>query len=206
MIGKRIRTLREETGISQADLAAKLNVSRMTLNNYENEKRVPDIDFAIDTANYFGVTVEYLSGRTEYRDKDDMEVSLKKAEELFRTMEKLPQRASQSLISSLIETLDKAIEMELPEDTLYVLNNSCIQMRGMLYEYEKLQKSIVPPSVELKRRKVPESQIRLAVQDKPRAIYDAVFKMENTVGSVVQKCAKTMIVELEKLLEEALRE
>lgn len=206
MIGKRIRTLREEKGISQADLAEKLNVSRMTLNNYENEKRVPDIDFAIDTANYFDVTVEYLSGRTEYRDKDDMEVSLKKAEELFRTMENLPQRESQSLISSLIETLDKAIEMELPEDTLYVLNNSCIQMRGMLYEYEKLQKSIVPPIVELKRRKVPESQIRLAVQDKPRVIYDAAFHAVSIIGDTINICAKAMEQEFVKLIKEALGE
>ena len=204
MIGKRIRTLREEQGISQADLAAKLNVSRMTLNNYENEKRVPDIDFAIDAANHFGVTIEYLSGRTEYRDRDDMEISLKKAEELFRTMEKLPQRESQSMISNLIETLDKAIEMELPVDTLYVLNNCCIQMRGMLYEYEKLQKSIVPPIVELKRRKVPTSQIRLAVQDKPRAIYDTAFHMENTIGSTVQDCVKAMIQELDKLVDKAI--
>lgn len=204
MIGKRIKTLRDERGISQAELAAALGVSRMTVNNYENEKRVPDIGFAMNAANYFGVTVEYLSGRTEYRYKDDIEVSMKKAEELFRAMEKLPQRESQAMVSYLIETLDKAIEMEMPSDTLYVLSNCCIQMRGLLYEYDKLQKSIVPPIVELKRRKVPEDMIRHSVKDKPRAVYDHAFHMMDSVGETVQTCAKAMVAELEKLVGEAL--
>ena len=33
----------------------------------------------------------------------------------------------------------------------------------------------MPPIVDLKRRKMSESQIRLAVQDRPRAIYDKAF-------------------------------
>lgn len=204
MIGKRIRTLREEQGISQADLAAKLNVSRMTLNNYENEKRVPDIEFAIDAANYFGVTVEFLSGRTEFRGRDDMDVSLKKVEGLFRAMEKLPQPECQSMISNLIETLDKAVEMEMSSNTLYVLNNCCIQMREILFGYEKLQKSIVSLIVELKCCKMPESQIRLATQDKPRAIYDAAFHVVNTIGDTANTCAKAMIQELHKSIDNAI--
>jgi len=206
MIGRRIKTLRDEKGLSQAALASALGVSRMTVNNYENEKRAPDIDFAMNAADYFGVTVEYLTGRTEYRYKDDIAVSLDKVEKLFRTMEKLPQRESQAMVSYLIEALEKAVEMEMSSDTLYVLSNCCIQMRGMLYEYEKLQKSIVPPIVELKRRKVPESQIRLAVQDKPRAVYDTAFDMVDSVADTVKSCAKAMVQELGKLAEEALGE
>lgn len=47
MIGKRIRALREEQKIMQEEFASCLDISRMTFNNYENEKRVPDINFAI---------------------------------------------------------------------------------------------------------------------------------------------------------------
>jgi len=206
MIGRRIKTLRDEKGLSQAELASALGVSRMTVNNYENEKRAPDIDFAMNAADYFGVTVEYLTGRTEYRYKDDIVVSLEKSEKLFRTMENLPQRESQAMVSYLIETLEKAVEMDMPSDTLYVLSNCCIQLRGLLYEYEKLQKSIVPPIAELKRRKVPERQIRLAVQDKPRAVYDIAFDMADSVADTVKTCAKAMAQVLDKLVDETLAE
>jgi len=148
MIGKRIKILRDERRMSQEELAKAIGCSRVSITNYEAGKRVLDVNIAMNAADFFGVTVDYLTGRTEYRYKDDIEVSL-----------------------------EKAVEMEIPSDTLYVLCNCCIQMRGLLYEYEKMQKSIVLPIVELKRRKVPESQIRLTVQDKPRAVYDKAFDM-----------------------------
>jgi|GEM_PF-847476 len=177
MIGKRIKILRDERRMSQEELAKAIGCSRVSITNYEAGKRVPGVNIAMNAADFFGVTVDYLTGRTEYRYKDDIEVSL-----------------------------EKAVEMEIPSDTLYVLCNCCIQMRGLLYEYEKMQKSIVLPIVELKRRKVPESQIRLTVQDKPRAVYDKAFDMADTVADTVKSCAKAMVVELDKLVEEALGE
>ena len=177
MIGKRIKILRDERRMSQEELAKAIGCSRVSITNYEAGKRVLDVNIAMNAADFFGVTVDYLTGRTEYRYKDDIEVSL-----------------------------EKAVEMEIPSDTLYVLCNCCIQMRGLLYEYEKMQKSIVLPIVELKRRKVPESQIRLTVQDKPRAVYDKAFDMADTVADTVKSCAKAMVVELDKLVEGALGE
>ena len=47
----------------------KPGVNRMTINNYELGKRVPDLDFAIKAADYFSVSLEYIAGRTEYTDK-----------------------------------------------------------------------------------------------------------------------------------------
>ena len=206
MIGERIKKLRDGKGLSQAELAIALGCSRMTINNYETEKRIPDIEFAINTANFFDVTVEYLSGRTEFRDKDDIIISVKKAEELMRTIEKLPQSESQRMLSYLIEVLDNAKENGLDKPVIFMLSNCFIQANKMVVGFESLQKSIVPSIVELHRRKVPESQIRLAVMDKPSAIYQYAFEASRAITDTIQSCTNEIKTELEQSVKNALSE
>ena len=206
MIGGRIKTLREEKGMSQAELAAALGCSRMTINNYEAEKRIPDIEFAMNLANYFDVTVEYLSGRTEFRDKDDIEITVQKAEQLVQIIEKLPQSESQRMLSYFQEVLEKAKENELEKSIIFALSNCFIQLRKTLDGYENLQKSIVPPIVELRRRKVPESQIRLAVKDKENAIYQYSFEAMQIISDVLKSFTDEMKKSLGRSVEEALKE
>lgn len=206
MIGGRIKTLREERNMSQAELAAALGCSRMTINNYETEKRIPDIEFAMNLANYFDVTVEYLSGRTEFRDKDDIAVSVKKAEQLVKTIETLPQRESQRMLSYFQEVLEKAKENELEASVIFALSNCLIQLKNALSGYENLQKSLVPPIVELRRRKMPESQIRLAVKDKENAVYQYSFEAIQVISDVFKSFTDEMKKGLEKSVDDALKE
>lgn len=65
MFAARLREKREELGISQKDLAKQLNVSSSTVGMWERGKRNPDNDTLPKIANYFGVTVDYLLGRTD---------------------------------------------------------------------------------------------------------------------------------------------
>lgn len=74
--------------------------------------------------NYFDVTVEYLSGRTEFRDKEEITVSVQKAEQLVQIIEKLPQSESQRMLSYFQEVLEKAEENKL-EFSLFSLMLSC---------------------------------------------------------------------------------
>lgn len=206
MIGGRIKTLREERNMSQAELAAALGCSRMTINNYETEKRIPDIEFAMNLANYFNVTVEYLSGRTEFRDKDDIAVSVQKAEQLVQIIEKLPQSESQRMLAYFQEVLEKAKENELEASVIFTLSNCFIQLKKSLSGYENLQKSIVPPIVELRRRKVPESQIRLAIKDKENAIYQYSFEAIQTISDVLKSYTGEIKRKLEKSVEDAINQ
>ena len=206
MIGGRIKTLREEKGMSQAELAKAIGCSRMTINNYETEKRIPDIDFAMNLANYFHVTVEYLSGRTEFRDKEDIAVTVQKAEQLVQIIERLPQSESQKMLSYFQEVLEKAKENELEASVIFALSNCFIQIRKTLNGYENLQKSIVPPIVELRRLKVPESQIRLAVKDKENAIYQYSFEAIQTISDVLKSYTDEIKRKLEKSVEDAINQ
>ena len=65
--GEILTSLREERGIYQKELAAILKVSVGTVSNYENNIHFPNQEALLQLADYFGVTVDYLLGRTSYR-------------------------------------------------------------------------------------------------------------------------------------------
>jgi putative transcriptional regulator len=56
----RIREERESRGWTQADLAARIGVSRKTVNTVENGFFVPSTVIALKMADAFGLTVEKL--------------------------------------------------------------------------------------------------------------------------------------------------
>jgi len=55
-----IREHREQAGLSQADLAAAVNVSRQTINAIERERYDPSIELAFKLARYFDCRIEDL--------------------------------------------------------------------------------------------------------------------------------------------------
>jgi putative transcriptional regulator len=54
----RVRQLRSDRGLSQAELAAALNVSRQTINSIEQGRYTPSLPLAMRLARYFGHQVE----------------------------------------------------------------------------------------------------------------------------------------------------
>lgn len=58
-----LRELREKRGLSQADIARALGISRQSYNFYENGKRDPDTNMLKSLADFFGVTSDYIIGR-----------------------------------------------------------------------------------------------------------------------------------------------
>lgn len=49
----RLKELRLLHGLSQAQLAKKLNVSPKTISNWKNERNLPDIEYLIVTSYYY---------------------------------------------------------------------------------------------------------------------------------------------------------
>lgn len=64
-IGSRIQNLRKKKGISQEELADKLNVSRQAVSKWESEQSLPEIDKIVWMSDYFEVTTDYLLKGTE---------------------------------------------------------------------------------------------------------------------------------------------
>lgn len=61
---QRLKTLRKERGITQQQLADGVGISKGGLSYYENSGRTPDISILERFADFFGVTTDYLLGRT----------------------------------------------------------------------------------------------------------------------------------------------
>ena len=58
--GKRIQLLRKQKGLSQEELADKLNVSSNTVAKIECGLRRPSVDCVVDLVNFFDTTVDYI--------------------------------------------------------------------------------------------------------------------------------------------------
>ena len=62
MLGQRIHELRQARGWSQVELARKLNVSKQTISNWENDNIQPSIEMLVRLAQVLNITTDYLLG------------------------------------------------------------------------------------------------------------------------------------------------
>lgn len=65
-----ITVLREEKGKKRQEIADDLGISRASLEYYEKGKRKPDIEILAKFADYYGVSADYLLGRTTAKTTD----------------------------------------------------------------------------------------------------------------------------------------
>lgn len=64
--GSRLEQLRKEKNLNQAVVADELHMSRSTLSGYEKGK-MPSIDHALALANYYHVSLDYITGLSAER-------------------------------------------------------------------------------------------------------------------------------------------
>lgn len=62
MIADRIKALREQSGMTQAALAKKLNVTRSAVNSWEMGISIPSTALLVDVARFFHVSTDFLLG------------------------------------------------------------------------------------------------------------------------------------------------
>ncbi len=62
MLSKRIHELRLAMGWSQVELAKRLQISKQTVSNWENDNIQPSVDMLVRLARTFSVTTDYLLG------------------------------------------------------------------------------------------------------------------------------------------------
>lgn len=68
--GNRLRKLRNEKNLTQAELAKILAIGESTISFYESNKRQPDYDTLTRFADFFDVSVDYLLCRSSIRKID----------------------------------------------------------------------------------------------------------------------------------------
>jgi transcriptional regulator with XRE-family HTH domain len=60
LFGDKLRLLRQQSQLSQAELARRLDISRSFVNNLEAGRKGPSIKIVLQAADFFGVTTDYL--------------------------------------------------------------------------------------------------------------------------------------------------
>lgn len=66
----RLKQIREEKGLSQNELAKKINMTQQRISSYEKGIREPDIETLKILADFFNVSIDYLLDKTDKRNND----------------------------------------------------------------------------------------------------------------------------------------
>lgn len=64
----RIRDLREDADLTQAECAKIFYVARNSYIRYETGERMPPLDFVEAVADYYNVSLDWIAGRTDKRE------------------------------------------------------------------------------------------------------------------------------------------
>lgn len=104
-IGKFLKELRKENGLTQEKLAEMLGVSNRSVSRWENGVNMPDFDLVIELANYYNVsTDEILDGERKNNmiDKESENTMLKIAEYENNEKQKFSKRICRLFVAAII--------------------------------------------------------------------------------------------------------
>ena len=64
-VGRKLKNIREDKGLSVDDVAQDLDLTRQAIYNYEADMRVPRDEIKLKLADYYGVSVEEIFFNTK---------------------------------------------------------------------------------------------------------------------------------------------
>ncbi len=62
--GANLKTIREQNKISQLELAKRIGTSHQNISRWERNLVLPNIDFCVKLADFYGISVDELIGHT----------------------------------------------------------------------------------------------------------------------------------------------
>lgn len=77
MFSEMIKKIRKANGLTQVEFASIFNISNGTIAMWETNKRQPDYDMVVKIANYFNVSIDYLLGRADVPNQNNIELNNK---------------------------------------------------------------------------------------------------------------------------------
>ena len=83
MFGRKLKELRLENNINQAELGKIIGISPSTVGMYERNQRFPDKDILNKIADYFEVSIDYLFDRTNFKNGNIEHINPNPNESLF---------------------------------------------------------------------------------------------------------------------------
>ena len=131
-IGKKLKNARIEAGLTQEKAAEKIDVSRQTISNWENEKSYPDIISVIALSDLYSVSLDEL-----LKGDQKMIEHLEESTNVVKSNKKL---TGAILLNIILMILLIALNMLLPEGTYYLVIVFCVVIMSssaLLYQIIK---------------------------------------------------------------------
>ena len=131
-IGKKLKNARIEAGLTQEKAAEKINVSRQTISNWENEKSYPDIISVIALSDLYSVSLDEL-----LKGDQKMAEHLEESTNVVKSNKKL---TGAIILNIVLMILLIALNMLLPEGTYYLVIVFCVVIMSssvLLYQIIK---------------------------------------------------------------------
>ena len=131
-IGKKLKDARMRSGFTQESVAEKVNVSRQTISNWENEKSYPDIISVIELSNLYSISLDEL-----LKGDEKMMEHLEESTNVVKSTRKL---IGAILLNIITVILLITLSMFLPDRSYYLLVVFCLAIASssvLLYQMIK---------------------------------------------------------------------
>ena len=86
MLGKKIRELRKEKGLTQKELSERIGVSESTVKKWEQDQVEPNANAIMSLIVFFNVTADYLFGRSSKYDLIEQDKDLQRVIEVVKDL------------------------------------------------------------------------------------------------------------------------
>lgn len=129
-IGKKLKNARIEAGLTQEKAAEKIDVSRQTISNWENEKSYPDIISVIALSDLYSVSLDEL-----LKGDQKMAEHLEESTNVVKSNKKLTGAILLNIILMIL-----LIALNMPEGTYYLVIVFCVVIMSssaLLYQIIK---------------------------------------------------------------------
>ena len=110
---KNLRYIRQNKGISQQELADRLNLDRSTISRWENDEMDITIGNAIKIADYFNIPMEDFTGKDLSKQEN---ITFDETDVLFSKYKDHLSDKDKMIIKTILEETKKEIDKELGED------------------------------------------------------------------------------------------
>ena len=131
-IGNKINQLRKLSGMTQEQLAEKLNVSRQTISNWENEKSYPDIISVIELSNLYSISLDVL-----LKGDEKMIEHLEESTNVVKSNQKMIWAI---IVNIIVVALLITLNMFIPDNRYFLVGIFCLMVitsSALLYQIIK---------------------------------------------------------------------
>ncbi len=119
-IGKKLKDARISSGFTQENVAEKINVSRQTISNWENEKSYPDIISVIKLSDLYSISLDNL-----LKGDNKMIEHLEKSTNVVKSNQRLIEAI---IINVVMAALLITLQIFIPENIYFLVGVFCLMI------------------------------------------------------------------------------